>query len=1019
MCRKMFYLFLTIIFGLSLSVHAKNIVWVSEWNADASGTPFDQGWIDLLEAQGYTVEADTTGDYMALDAGKIATLEAADLIIISRNSNSGNYADGDEPTQWNSITTPLILMSAYISRNNRWQWINGDAIVEFAAETMLQVVEGSHPVFTSITPVGGQVDVIDGTIDSGENSFVNATDVGNGTLIAQRADNGYIWIAEWAPGVQFYSGTTQIPAETRMLFTAGGGGGQTAGSLNLTPDGQKMFLNAVCYMLGETLEPGRATNPNPTNETKDVCRDVVLSWTPGQYAATHDVYFGTSFDDVNDASRDNDPQAVLLSRDQIDTTYGPEGLLEFGQTYFWRIDEVNAAPDYTIYKGKIWSFTAEPFVYQIENITATASSSHNDTTGPENTINDSGLNDNDQHSSDIATMWLTSATGPQPSWIQYEFDRAYKLYEMWVWNSNMAIEPIAGLGLKDVTIEYSTDANDWMVLTGVSEFNRAIGLDDYEHNTTVAFDGVAAKYVKITANSNWGGMPQYGLSEVRFYYKPVYARQPSPQDEATDVPLDVEFTWRAGREAAAHDVYIDANEQAVTEGTVTAESIPAGACEASYAPLDLELDTTYYWKVVEVNSAQSPASWESDVWSFSTIEYSLVEGFEDYNDTEPYRIFDAWPDGWGVSENGSQVGYSTGPFAEQTIVHSGSQSMPFTYKNTGSATYSEASRTFDIAQDWTTAGIKTLTLWLYGDSDNSAATLHVTVQDSSGTNKTVSHDNAGAVQQEKWQQWYMDLTEFAGVDLSSVKKIYIGIGNATAPQPGVSGLIYVDDIRLYPVSRQPVDPGDEAVEACYAFENNTQDGSGNGRDGTAFGEPNYAQGQSGYGMALEFDGTDDYVDLPIGSVISSLTDCTVATWANFYGDEGAWQRIFDFGTGTTTYMFLSPRMADAGAMRFAIINESSDGESQLDSSTTLPTGWHHVAVVIDSSSKTMQLYLDGTVVASGPTETLPADLGETTQNWLGRSQWAADAYYSGSLDDFCIYNRALSELEVLYLAGNR
>jgi hypothetical protein len=288
----------------------------------------------------------------------------------------------------------------------------------------------------------------------------------------------------------------------------------------------------------------------------------------------------------------------------------------------------------------------------------------------------------------------------------------------------------------------------------------------------------------------------------------------------------------------------------------------------------------------------------------------------------------------------------------------------------------------------------------------------VTVQDSSGTNKTVSHDNAGLVQQEKWQQWYMDLTEFAGVDLSSVKKMYIGIGNAAAPQPGVSGLIYIDDIRLYPVSRQPIDPGDEAVEACYAFENNTQD---------AFGEPNYVQGQPDYGMALEFDGTDDYVDLPIGSVISSLTDCTITTWVNFYGDEGSFQRIFDFGTGTTVYMFLTPRVGDAGVMRFAITTggNAAGAESILDAPSTLATGWHHVAVVIDSSSMTMQLYLDGTVVASGPTETLPADLGNTTQNWLGRSQWSADAYYSGSLDDFQIYNRALSELEVLYLAGNR
>jgi len=143
---------------------------------------------------------------------------------------------------------------------------------------------------------------------------------------------------------------------------------------------------------------GNALNPNPTDDNPDVCRDVVLSWTPGEYAATHDVYFSDNFDDVNDASRTNDPQGVLASQDQIDASYGPEGLLEFGQTYFWRIDEVNAAPDYTIYKGNIWSFTAELSLYPIENITATASSSQNASMGPEKTIDGSGLNDSDQHS---------------------------------------------------------------------------------------------------------------------------------------------------------------------------------------------------------------------------------------------------------------------------------------------------------------------------------------------------------------------------------------------------------------------------------------------------------------------------------------------------------------------------------------------------------------------------------------------------------------------------------------------
>ena len=94
------------------------------------------------------------------------------------------------------------------------------------------------------------------------------------------------------------------------------------------------------------------------------------------------------------------------------------------------------------------------------------------------------------------------------------------------------------------------------------------------------------------------------------------------------------------------------------------------------------------------------------------------------------------------------------------------------------------------------------------------------------------------------------------------------------------------------------------------------DSSGNGYDATLFGNPVWVPGQ--IGGALEFDGTDDYVDLPISSLLSSLTNSTFAIWVDFSNAGGAWQRILDFGTGTTVNMFLTPRMGTDGAMRFAI-----------------------------------------------------------------------------------------------------
>ncbi|MCH8219475.1 MAG: hypothetical protein IH892_22195, partial [Planctomycetes bacterium] len=174
-------------------------------------------------------------------------------------------------------------------------------------------------------------------------------------------------------------------------------------------------------------------DPSPADEAADVPVDSTLSWTPGDFAVTHDVYLGTSFDDVNNATTPDSPG-------QSETTYMP-GRLDYGQTYYWRVDEVNGAPDNTVFKGGVWSFEAEPFSIPISDVTATASSSFG-VSGPENTVNGSGLAD-DLHGSSAADMWIS---GGIPATIEYAFDRAYKLHELWIWNSNQLIEAFVGFG---------------------------------------------------------------------------------------------------------------------------------------------------------------------------------------------------------------------------------------------------------------------------------------------------------------------------------------------------------------------------------------------------------------------------------------------------------------------------------------------------------------------------------------------------------------------------------------------
>jgi hypothetical protein len=446
-----------------------------------------------------------------------------------------------------------------------------------------------------------------------------------------------------------------------------------------------------------------ALDPIPANNASDVYRDTNLSWTAGVFAATHDVYLGASFDDVNTATRTN-PKNVLVSQGQSDTMFDPPGHLAFDQTYYWRVDEVNAPPSSTIYKGPVWSFTVEPRFVAISNITATASSSDTGK-GPENTVNGSGLDPNGLHSVDTSTMWLTARGQTGDIWIEYSFDRVYKLIEMNVWNYNSEIEDLLGFGLKNVTIEYSTDDTTWTAL-GDFQFTRAPGKAGYASNTTVDFGGVGAQFVRITVHSGWGSFGQYGLSEVQFLHEPVHAQSPSPASGATEVQPPVTLSWQAGREAVSHDVYFgtDANTLPMVDSVVS----------DSYDPAGVLLGQTYYWRIDEVNQAASPSLWSGDVWSFSTAEYRTVDDFESYTDDDGNRIYQTWQDGWGITDNGSQVGHEESPFAEHTIIHGGTQSMPLYYDNSGTVLISEAERTWDSTQDWTAFGADTLMLYYRG-----------------------------------------------------------------------------------------------------------------------------------------------------------------------------------------------------------------------------------------------------------------------------------------------------------------
>ena len=167
------------------------------------------------------------------------------------------------------------------------------------------------------------------------------------------------------------------------------------------------------------------------------------------------------------------------------------------------------------------------------------------------------------------------------------------------------------------------------------------------------------------------------------------------------------------------------------------------------------------------------------------------------------------------------------------------------------------------------------------------------------------------------------------------------------------------------------------------------------------------------GNAVKLNGADEYVSLPTG-IVSGLSDYTVSAWVDPASDD-TWARVFDFGSGTAVNMFMTVNGGGNG-LRFGITTSGNGAEQDLTGGGHLPPNtWSHVAVTLSGTTGT--LYLNGTAVATLPNMTLkPSALGNTTQNWIGRSQYP-DPYLNGTVDDLNIYDHALSATEIAALAG--
>jgi len=395
--------------------------------------------------------------------------------------------------------------------------------------------------------------------------------------------------------------------------------------------------------------------------------------------------------------------------------------------------------------------------------------------------------------------------------------------------------------------------------------------------------------------------------------------------------VDVTLGFRAGREAAEHNVYLSSDEQAVIDGNAPVNTVT----DASYSPLPLDLDSTYYWRVDEVNETETPTTWQGEIWNFTTHEFFVVDDFEDYNDWPPDEIWATWIDGYGVPANGATAGHPNPDwnldehYVETTIVHGGDQSMPLYYDNS-TAGYSEATvniANLQVGQDWTKHGIKALTLRFFGDPNNAVEQMYVKVNGS----KVTYDGDVENIRRTGWQMWYIDLADF-GLDLSNVTELSIGFERIGAF--GGQGVVYLDGIRLYSHDRQvitPAEAGTTGLQAHYEFEGTYSDSSGNARHGTAMGSPTFVK----VGQAISLRGLNDYVEITGYKGILGPNAFSITAWIRTTLPEE--QQIVYYGTHSSGQR-CEFRVDDTGDVRMG------NGGGQVTSLTTVNDGgWHHVA----------------------------------------------------------------------------
>jgi len=467
-------------------------------------------------------------------------------------------------------------------------------------------------------------------------------------------------------------------------------------------------------------EPTKNYLPVPADAGTGQFPGLVLTWKPGKEAASYQVYFSTDQAAVTSGAASADKGKATDPK--FDT-----GALRASTTYFWRADVIKA--DKSVVQGDVWSFStadagpANKIKYEYWlNISGTAVSALTSNARYPSSPDSVQYIDKFQSPADWADNygqrlwgWLKpEQTGDYTFWIAGDDEQqlwlstdgsptnAKMIANVAGWTPAMDFDNTGGGagGASQKSAPIKLEA-------GKKYFIMAIGKEGGGGDSTdVAWQGpgiaaravIAGKYVDM------------------FYLPPLQAFGPNPANGAVDTAQALDLSWMAGEKAQKHEVYLGDDKDAVAAADSKSPLFKGSQTGTTYKTGALEWGKTYYWRVDEINAGEAESPWKGTVWSFATANFIPVDNFESYTDDLDAKttIFDTWIDGVTDGKSNSTVGNFQAPFAEQTIVHGGKQSMPIDFDNSKTPFFSEASQEFSPLQNWTANGVTDLSLWARG-----------------------------------------------------------------------------------------------------------------------------------------------------------------------------------------------------------------------------------------------------------------------------------------------------------------